>query len=273
MLSVRELGQSFGDRTILQNLNLTLLSGERGALVGNNGAGKSTLLKILFGQYPLEDGKIDVAGRRRIDYLSQEAQLPLEASAVEVVRGGAQALKEAADRHGALCLQMEKITDEVELSRIGEEVAELAHRLEAWGGFDIDHRVEEVLTRLGVKARLEKIKDLSGGEGRRVDLARLFLSGADILLLDEPTNHLDHQAVMFLAETLKNHIGAVLFVSHDRAFVDAVATKIFELEDGRIVTHPVPYEAYLKNRLTRLETEKRQAHRRAPGAHGPPRPY
>jgi ATP-binding cassette subfamily F protein uup len=224
MLAVRNLSFAHDAKKLFVNASLTIDDGQRVALLGKNGAGKSTLLSILAGELAPDDGGVERGRGQTIGLLAQTPRIDENARVVDVARAALAAV-----------------------TRPGEELGE--------------QRVEEVLTRLGVKQREEPVRQLSGGGRRRLDVARLLLQEPDVLLLDEPTNHLDVEGMAFLVEELKRHRGVVLFVSHDRAFVDDVATKIVELEDGQLIPYPVPTAAYLEQKLLREEHLARTAHR------------
>lgn len=220
MLSAQNISFSYGTRHLLQNLNFSLLTGERVALVGQNGEGKSTFMGILEGLIEPDEGSISMAPSFRIGMLTQEPRFTPGSLVADIVVDGC---------------------DNIE-----------------------PYQIDEVLNRLCIeKLRNEKIDSLSGGEKRRVDLARVLITKPDILFLDEPTNHLDFESIDYLATRLKRDTTPVLFVSHDRLFVDEVATKIVELHHGKLFTHEPPYANYLENRLVRVDIDKRTSNRKS----------
>jgi ATP-binding cassette subfamily F protein uup len=257
VLSARGLSYAYpGGKTLFDSVQLTVLAKERVALVGENGAGKSTLLRALAGLQTPDDGEVQRHHGAEVGLLAQMPQLDAEASVADVARSGLAHLKELLAEHERLCQQAED-------AGAAARLAEVTEAIEARGGFALEHRVEDVLSRLGVKAREQKVGSLSGGERRRVDLARLLLSAPDVLLLDEPTNHLDAGAIGWLKSELLKWPGAVLFVSHDRDFMDDVATSFLELDRGDLFRHDPPYESFLAGRLVRLDVEGKSATRRA----------
>ncbi|MCA9507434.1 MAG: ABC-F family ATP-binding cassette domain-containing protein [Myxococcales bacterium] len=259
MLNASNLHLSYANRTILNDVSLSLLPKERLALVGQNGAGKSTFLKILAGETP-DSGKIEKSKNIVIAFLKQVPELDENLSVIETVRLGMKEHLEAIKEHQNLC---EDLSANPQASKeIENKIDYLVQYIEHKGGFDTDYLVETILSRLGVSAREQIIKTLSGGERRRVDLARILLMAPDIYLLDEPTNHLDIKAIQFLVEFFTKSNSAVLFVSHDRAFIDEMATKIVELENGKLYTHEPPFANYLENKLIRELIEERSLHRR-----------
>jgi ATP-binding cassette subfamily F protein uup len=252
MLSARGLSFAWGDKVLLDEVDLAIERGERVGVVGHNGAGKSTLLSLLAREREPGGGAIRAVQGVTVGLLAQEPRLDPQATVLEVVRSGLGELLHCLDEHERLCA-VEGDADHARIAELNDRITEL-------GGFDVDHRVEQVLDRLSVKAREEKIETLSGGERRRVDLARLLLSAPSVLLLDEPTNHLDADAIRYLAERLAH--STCVFISHDRAFVDDVATRLLEVDDGKLYSHEPPWESYLAGRLTRKDVEARTAHRR-----------
>jgi len=261
MLSAQDLHFAHpGGKTLLGGVSLTVEAGERVALVGENGAGKSTLLSILAGRLNPDDGKVHRVKNASVGLLAQTPELDPDDTVDDVVRSGLGPLLSRIERHRTICAELEAgLADAAALT---EELATLSEEIEQKGGFVVEHRIEEVVSRLSIRNQHARIGDMSGGEKRRVDLARLLLSAPDVLLLDEPTNHLDAEAIRFLAETLKAWSGAVLFVSHDRAFMDDVATRLVELELGELFSHEPPYENFLESRLVRKEIEGRTTHRK-----------
>lgn len=251
MLSASNLSLSYAEKILLNHVSFSLLTGERVALVGYNGEGKSSLFGLITGTQKPDEGKIEMPPHTRIGHLAQEPHFDPNFSVIETVKLGLSEL-------------IQKIADFEQAGRDenSDLLSSLMNKIESMGGFDVDHRIEKILMRLGVKARQQKVGTLSGGEQRRVDLARVLLSNPDIFLLDEPTNHLDMDSIGFLAATLKRSHAPLLFISHDRSFVDEVATRIIELDKGSLYSHTPPFEEYVANRLVREESDERTHHRR-----------
>lgn len=236
LLKVTEVEKSFGDRRILRECSLQVAPGDCVGLVGVNGGGKSTLLKICAGLYEPDFGEVLVSGR--IAMLMQEPDLP-----------GA-TVGEAADAalgwHAELLAEYEATLAREDYDAMGEVQARLDTH-----GWAVEHKVDAMLLRLGCPPREALITDLSGGEKRRVALARALLSEPDVLLLDEPTNHLDVETIGWLQGHLEAFAGAVLVVTHDRYLLEAIATRIVEVEDGNTVSYPGSYTDYLIARAER----------------------
>ena len=255
MFAVRNLSFAYATAPILSGASLTVDDGERVALVGKNGAGKSTLLAILMGTIKADDGVVETGRGQRIGVLAQNPTMQMSGTVMEVAKG---ALGEVS----ALLAEME-ITSH-ELPRYNE----ILSRIDDLSGFDIDHRIETVLSRLSLDKDADA-SSLSGGQRRRLDLACLLLASPEILLLDEPTNHVDADGIAFLRDEMKKHPGPIIFISHDRGFLDEAATRIVDLEQGVLLSYPPPKDkltsvtdAYLEAKLIRDEVRENTLHKR-----------
>ena len=258
MFSAQQLLVSLDDRVILDRVSVGVDAGERVALVGANGAGKSTLLRVLAGLQKPEEGRVDIRTGARVGMLWQEPALEGDLTAHQAAAQGLATLL-------AQIAEYEKVTEALGSDaspKLLHRQQELLERVEMGGGFDPEHRVDRVLSRLGVTDPHVKVRDLSGGGRRRVALAALMVERPEILLLDEPTNHLDVASMAWLAGELRGYAGAVLFITHDRAFLDEVATRVVELDRGRMFVHGASYADYLEGRLDRMDLEARTAHKR-----------
>ena len=220
---------AFGHVPLLDGAALALEAGERVALIGRNGAGKSSLLKILAGLDKPDDGTLQLqSGLRRV-YVAQEPEFTAGSTVFGAVSDGvaeARALRERFERHEP-----------------GDDLDAVQTRLEALGGWTWEQRVDQALQRLRLDPEA-RVAELSGGTRKRVALARALVEAPDLLLLDEPTNHLDVDAIEWLQDLLLGWRGALVFVSHDRAFIDAVATRIVELDRGTLRSYPGSFAAY-----------------------------
>jgi ATP-binding cassette subfamily F protein uup len=258
MLSANGIKVSFDDRVLFEDLGVGVDAGDRLALVGINGVGKSTLLRILAGQQKTESGRVDRKSDARVGYLDQQPRPNPDLTAHQAAGAGLKPLQDAIAAYEEVSVTLSSRQDDALLHR----QAELLARIDALGGFGAVHRVDEVLTRLGVREPQVRVGDLSGGGQRRVALAALMVERPEILLLDEPTNHLDMSAIAWLRQELVGYEGAVIFITHDRAFLDAVATRVAELADRRIYVHGPTYADYLEGRMDRMELQERVAHKR-----------
>ncbi|GAA0638890.1 ATP-binding cassette domain-containing protein [Halomonas beimenensis] len=248
LLRLEQLQLAYGPQVLLDGADLVLEKGERLALVGRNGTGKSTLLKLVAGEIVPDGGTIWRAPGLKIGVLAQD--LP-DASGETIFDVVAQGLPEA----GELLSEYHHLVQEAEpdMSRM----AQLQTRLEAIDGWSFHQRIDVVLTRLGLPEDAE-MAALSGGWRRRVALARALVAEPDLLLLDEPTNHLDLDTIAWLEEQLAAFPGAVLFITHDRAFLSRLATAILELDRGRLGRYPGDYARYQEQKTHELEVEARE---------------
>ncbi|WP_027961592.1 ATP-binding cassette domain-containing protein [Halomonas halodenitrificans] len=248
LLRLEQLQLAYGTHVLLDSADLVLEKGERLALVGRNGTGKSTLLRLVAGEILPDGGNIWRAPGLKIGVLDQELPEASGQTIFDMVAGG---LPEAGDLLSDYHHLIHE--DEPDMRRMSE----LQTRLEAIDGWSFHQRIDVVLTRLGLPAEAE-MASLSGGWRRRVALARALVAEPDLLLLDEPTNHLDLDTIAWLEEQLLDFRGAVLFITHDRAFLSKLATTILELDRGRLGRYPGEYAAYQAQKNHELEVEARE---------------
>lgn len=244
LLSVANVAKSYGVDIILSSVTFRLERGEKVALVGRNGAGKTTLLKIITGQVEPDSGSVLLERGAKVGYLRQEAPVSLGRSVIEEAQS-------AVERQLELQVRLEALQDRLEKNPTQEELDEYAllheHFMEA-EGYSAERDVRVVLQRMGfTEDEFDKpTEKLSGGEKTRLAIARLLLEEPELLILDEPTNHLDLQATEWLEGWLKQYHGAVLLVSHDRAFLDNTAERVLEMREGTVKAYPGPFPKYLQ---------------------------
>ena len=231
---------AFGHVALLDGTSFSLDAGERVALIGRNGTGKSSLLKILGGLERPDDGVFQFQQGLRRFYVPQEPLFEADATVFEAASVGAAEARELRERY--------------EQHLEGDDLDALQTRIEALDGWMWEQRVTETLQRLHLEGEM-RVSELSGGTKKRVALAQALVAHPDVLLLDEPTNHLDLDAIEWLQGLLVNWTGALLFVSHDRAFIDAVATRIIELDRGVLRSYPGNYAAYEVTKARELQDE------------------
>jgi len=242
LLTLSNAHLAFGHVALLDGAEFALETAERVALIGRNGTGKSSLLKILAGIDKPDDGLLQVERGLRRTYVPQEPLFAPGISVFDAVSEGVREAREARER-----FENHDGVDHDELDR-------LQTRLEALGGWDWERRVDETLHRLDLEPQ-QLVDKLSGGLRKRVALARALVAAPDVLLLDEPTNHLDLDAIDWLAELLRGYRGALILISHDRAFIDATATRIVELDRGVLRSYPGNFSAYEAAKQRELESE------------------
>ena len=254
LLRVQDAQLAFGADAILDHVNFVLEPGERVCLVGRNGAGKSTLLKVIDQQVMLDDGQIQRVGDTVVTRLPQD---PPAQSPGRVYDYVAEALAES----GALLARYYQLSEQMSTGNSSDallnEMDLLQAKIDALNGWQMETRIDQVLTRLSLPADTS-MAELSGGWLRRVALARALVVDPDVLLLDEPTNHLDIEMVRWLEEQIKEFKGAVLFISHDRAFIRHLATRIIDLDRGQLTSYPGDYDHYLTKKQELLEVEASQ---------------
>jgi len=244
---------AFGEDKILDKADLSVQTGERICLVGRNGAGKSTLMKVLMGLQVLDDGQVLKSSTMHVAMLEQD---PPESSDISVFDYIAQGVKQNADLIKRYHVTIQEVTD----NPSEENLAKLSHvqeQLELADAWQDEQRIEQVMTTLSLNAD-DNICDLSGGWLRKLALAKALVTGPDILLLDEPTNHLDIKSVLWLESFLKDFAGTILFISHDRAFIRGVSTRILDLDRGILKSYPGNYDLYIQQKAHDLQVESQQ---------------
>lgn len=249
LLSANEIRLSYGYQTLLDGVTLAVSAGEKAGLVGRNGCGKSSLLKILTGENQPDSGEISIRRGIRIGYLPQEFELDPALSVHENIAAGAADIVAAIHRY--------ETGDGSE-----KELAGVLHFIEHTDGWNLDARIKSLATALGAPSLETAVEHLSGGEKRRVALCRALACQPDLLLLDEPTNHLDAESIRWLERYLAEFSGAVVFVTHDRYFLDVIATRIIEIDHGRAFSHPGNYTAFLEAKAVRRQIAEQTERRR-----------
>ena len=250
LLVLDDISLDIGDLPLLRHASLVVEANERVCLVGRNGAGKSTLLRIITGEQQADAGEIRRKQGLRISQLEQALPETLDLPVHEYVAAGLAYLQSLIDDY--------ERRSAAGLDRAGmRELEELQRRIEAEGGWNLDKQVERVLSEL--KLPPEKLlSQLSGGWQRRVGLARALVSNPELLLLDEPTNHLDLESICWLEDRVRGFGGSVLFITHDRAFLQALATRIVELDRAELTSWPGDYHNFLRRKEEALEAEERE---------------
>ena len=259
IISARALSKAYGPQTLFTDVALTVSAGDRVGLLGVNGTGKSTLLRILAGVEPADTGTIDRRRDAPILYLSQEPEMEADQTPRAIVESGLAEWYAAKRRHEEVSHALEGGGGSVtSLTAALEEQERLSEAVERLGGWDRGYIVDTMLDKLGVRGLDRPVGTLSGGERRRVALAKILVASPALAILDEPTNHLDTDTIEWLEDYLANdYPGAVLIVTHDRYVLDAVATRIFELDRSKLAEFTGNYSDYLEQKQDMLEQEGR----------------
>ena len=250
ILTAQDLELHYGQHVILDKATLSIHEGDRIGLIGRNGAGKSSFLKIIAGVMPSDYGNVAKRKDLVIGFLSQEFTLYEDASVYHNIITGAERIIELINKYENLSY------DSKHRSVLEEQITLL-------DGWNLDNNITRLIKELHAPGKDLLVKNLSGGEKRRVALCRALIAKPDLLILDEPTNHLDTDSIEYIEEYLANYSGTCIFVTHDRYFLDRIANRIVELNNGVFFSHQGNYTDYLINKTEReaiaeVEEEKRQ---------------
>ena len=249
-------------KKVLNNIWLSFFYGAKIGVLGLNGSGKSTLLKIIAGVDQNFDGKVSFDKSYKIGYLQQEPELDESKTVKQVVEEGVQEIVDMMQAYEDINLKLAEPMDNDQMMALIEQQGDLMEKLEHANAWELDNKLNTAMEALRCPPEDALIGPLSGGEKRRVALARLLLSNPDILLLDEPTNHLDAESVHWLEQFLKNFPGTVIAVTHDRYFLDNVAGWILELDRGEGIPWQGNYSSWLEQKAKRLEQEEKSESKR-----------
>lgn len=249
-LIIENLTKTVGEKTLFKDIAFTVISGEKVGLLGINGTGKSTLLSIIAGIEEADSISTDHPNKYRIVYLPQEPEFDPELTVMETVfMSDAPIIKVNLEYEHAL----QALSADPESTYNQDQYSKFQNQMDDLSGWDINSKARTILSKLGIETFDKKVGELSGGQKKRVALAKVLIDPADLLLLDEPTNHLDVDSIMWLSEYLKNEQGAVIFVTHDRYFLDELSTNIYELADKTLYAHTGNYGNYLEAKAIRAE--------------------
>ncbi|MBK0421493.1 energy-dependent translational throttle protein EttA [Leucobacter sp. CSA2] len=245
--------KAHGDKVILDDVTMAFLPGAKIGVVGPNGAGKSTILKIMAGLDTPSNGEAILTPGYSVGILMQEPELDEDKTVLENVQQGVKEIKAKLDRFNEISAEM--ANPDADYDTLLPEMGELQEAIDHVDGWDLDNQLEQAMDALRCPPADAIVSNLSGGEKRRVALCKLLLEKPDLLLLDEPTNHLDAESVLWLEQHLAKYPGAVMAVTHDRYFLDHVATWICEVDRGRLYPYEGNYSTYLEQKAARLEVQ------------------
>jgi len=251
VISLSSAQLAFGHVALLDHAEFSLETGERVGLIGRNGTGKSSLLKVISGRFKLDDGLLVMQQNLKITYVEQEPVFDPEMSVFDAVASGLGELPGLLKEYDALTGQFGQGNDDAVMERMHD----IQVQLDAADAWSLGNKVDTVLDRLNLSGDM-LMKTLSGGMQKRVALARALVAAPDVLLLDEPTNHLDFTSILWLEGLLRDFKGSVLFITHDRSFLDNVATRIIELDRGKLLSFPGNFSAYQVRKAEQLENEE-----------------
>ena len=260
IISFEEIQKEFPGKKIIEKVSFGIHENEKIGLIGVNGCGKSTFLKILTGEEYLDSGKITFRSKIKVSYLPQIPKLNMNFSIFEQIY-------HSDNEKFALLRQYHKISRDFAnnnnpaLYQKQQDIIQQIDRREAW---EIEIKAKSYLSKLGFNSFEKKIDNLSGGQKRRIDLARVLMEESDVLVLDEPTNHLDMDTIEWMQDFLKNYPGVVIFVTHDRYFLDDVSSRIMEIENAKIRFYDGNYSEYIKQKeMQGIDLQRKETRRKA----------
>ncbi|MFB6363244.1 ABC-F family ATP-binding cassette domain-containing protein [Paenibacillus elgii] len=259
LFTVEDIYKSYGEKVLFDGIHFQINEKERIGLVGVNGSGKSTLLKIMAGLESTERGKLIHANHFHVEYLPQNPSFDSDSTVLEQVFYGDTPMMQALREYEWALAELQLAPED---EKRQAKLFAAQQRMDATGAWDASTTAKTVLTRLGIRDFGQKVGTLSGGQRKRVAMARALIQPADLLILDEPTNHIDHETVQWLEEFLAKWRGALLLVTHDRYFLDRVTNRIFELDRGKLYSYEGNYAAFLEKKAERLEREAAEEDKR-----------
>ncbi len=251
LISIQKATLKFSGPLIFNEINLQIETGERIALLGRNGAGKTTLMKVMVNDIPLDDGKIILQKGIQVTHLPQEVSMDMEGNVFDIVLSGLGERAKLLSQYHHLSHRLHTEHTPELLKQLGEVQSEIDHT----NSWDLNAQVEYIIDKMKLDGEMD-FKSLSGGQKRRVLLARALVIKPEVLLLDEPTNHLDIDSINWLEEFLSNYPGTVFFVTHDRMFMTHLATRIIELDRGKLYSWECDYKTFLERKQAAMDIEE-----------------
>ena len=258
LMTLENISKSYSEKTLLKDISLGINEGEKIGLIGVNGTGKSTLLKIIAGAEEAESGTITKANKVRVEYLPQNPEYDEEATVLEQVFKGTSAEMKLLGEYEEVLEKINTSFDE----NLNKKLLSLQEKIDALNLWDLESEAKAVLTKLGINDYTQKIKELSGGQRKRVSLASALITPCDLLILDEPTNHLDNDTIDWLEEYLNASKFSLLMITHDRYFLDRVTNRIIELDKGRLFSYDGNYSLFLEKKMERMAIESSMEEKR-----------
>jgi ABC transport system ATP-binding/permease protein len=259
ILSVENLSKSYGEKVLFDNLSFTISEGQRIGIIGINGTGKSTLLKTIAGIEGREGGQVTHANQFRIEYLHQEPTFDESASILDQIFYSDAPMMQVQRQYERALSDLESDPNN---EKKQETLFALQQKMDSLNAWEANAAAKSILTRLGITDFAKSIQELSGGQRKRIALARALIQPSDLLILDEPTNHIDNETVEWLERYLAQYRGALLMVTHDRYFLNRVTNRIFELDRGKLYSYDGNYEYFLEKKAERIEQEQSSEQKR-----------
>ena len=251
LMTLENICKSYSEKTLLENISFGINEGEKIGIIGVNGTGKSTLLKIIAGVEVPDSGTVTKANRVRVEYLPQNPDYNEEFTVLQqVFKGTSSEMK--------LLLEYQETLDKLNKAYnedINNKLISLQEKIDTLGLWDLESEAKMILTKLGITNFSQKVKELSGGQRKRISLASALITPCDLLILDEPTNHLDNETIDYLEEYLNSRRGSLVMITHDRYFLDRVSNRIIELDKGRLFSYDGNYSLFLEKKMERLALE------------------
>ena len=257
-LRVEHLTKTYGEKTLFDDLNFIVNEHDRIGVIGTNGSGKTTLMNALSGVDPADSGQLAKPNDYRIGYLMQTPQLDPDKTVLAAVFDGAAPVFQTIREYEAAVATYGEHPDDPQAERRYVRAEERMNQEDAWNA---DNEAKAILTQLHIKDFNQRVGTLSGGQQKRIGMAQVLLQAPDLLILDEPTNHLDFDSIAWLEEYLQGYKGALIIVTHDRYFLDQVATQIFELSFGKLYQYTGNYEDFVRQKVARVDRELTQEHK------------
>jgi ATP-binding cassette subfamily F protein uup len=260
LISVHDISKTYVDKVLFDHLSFGIDEGDRIGLIGLNGTGKSTLLKVIAELLPPDQGQVIRNHQAQVEYLPQIPEFNDAHSVLDHVFEGSAPIMKLIREYEQLILE---ISETPSNKRLQQRLSDLNVKMEAMQAWELDIQAKTILTKLGITDFTASIRHLSGGQRKRVAMARALIQPSDLLILDEPTNHIDNETIIWLESYLSKRKGALLLITHDRYFLDRVVNQIFELDRGRLFTYKGNYESYLEAKVAREENESTLQARKA----------
>ena len=258
LMTLENISKSYSEKVLLKDISLGINEGEKIGIIGVNGTGKSTLLKIIAGAEVCDDGTITKANRVRVEYLPQNPDYNEDFTVLQqVFKGTSSEMKLLLEYQETLDSLSKNYNDD-----LNNKLISLQEKIDTLNLWDIESEAKTVLTKLGITNFNQKVKELSGGQRKRVSLASALITPCELLILDEPTNHLDNDTIDYLEEYLNSRRGSLIMITHDRYFLDRVSNRIIELDKGRLFSYDGNYSTFLEKKMERLALESSMEEKR-----------